>query len=107
MNRSIPSCTIFFTIGMIVYFFFGKLNIFWGDFFWCVWIGYIVCLLINESRLPIDRGFKKFGLFLFVITWIWYIILPFFGKYFSEVSTYIMGVIYIIILIFMIKFGLT
>lgn len=92
---------------MIVYFFFGKLTIFWGDFFWCVWIGYVVCLLINESRLPIDRTYKKFGLLLFLIMWIWYMILPFLGKQFSETSTYIMGYIYLFVLIIMIKFGLT
>lgn len=105
MNRSIPSCTIFFTIGMIVYFFFGDRSIFWGDFFWSVWGGYTICLLINESRLPIDRSYKNFGLLLFGSMWIWYLILPFFDREFSVISTYIMGFIYLILLGIMIIFG--
>jgi len=106
INRSIPSCTIFYSIGMIIYFFFGGLTVFWGDFFWCCWCGYTVSLLINESRLPIDRLFKNFGLLLFGTVWAWYMILPFFGKQFSHDSTYVMGGIYGLILIIMLIFGL-
>lgn len=107
MNRSIPLSTMLFTIGMIIYFFFGDKSIFWGDFFWCVWCGYTICILIKESRLPIDREYKKFGILLFAVIWVWYMILPFFGPEFSKISTYFIGIFYIINLIFMIKFGLT